>query len=72
MSISALISIFPCDSLVSKGHACVSVDFQAPLPAPNGECARIEVHLFDSVPLSSELLESLVGLFEPLGVGVRS
>lgn len=70
MSYSALISIFPGDEVIGECHACVSIDVQAPRSAPRGERARVEIHLFDTMPLSDELLKAVVGLFQPLGVGV--
>ena len=71
MASSALISIFPGNEFVGESHACVGVDIQASLGAPGGECVRVEVNLFNQMPLSGELLEALVGLFQPLSVGVR-
>ncbi len=71
MGSSALISIFPGNEFVGESHACIGIDIQAPLAAPSGECIRVEVNLFNEMPLSGELLESLVRLFQPFDVGVR-
>lgn len=64
---SAVISIFPGDSLVGKGHARVGIDIQAPVCTPRGEYSRIEINLLNDMPLSGDLLSRLIRVFEPLG-----
>ncbi len=43
--ISALVTVFPSDELISEVHACVGIDVQGPALAPLSERIRIDIRL---------------------------
>ena len=65
---SVLITVRPSD-VVGEFDACMGIDVQSPGPAPDGECLRVDIRLYDEGPLAFAALDDAVRSLKPFLIG---